>query len=333
MNKRERYLDIAKGCGILSIVLLHFVPSECIGTPRVYIGLYMITIFYVVAGWIDAMRNTTVSTKDLIHKRWKQLGIPYVAWTIIILLFDCVLCLSGQLDSIIIVREVYKAVILRGIGTLWFLPALFGGEILWNAVKNQEKKWLIVGMIGAVILFNELYYYMFGGKTDTLARIIEAPFHTINNMLNAFLYIACGYMLCRLFKRYERLIKQYVCAIFGVVICMGMYWWTYNVHIPVISAKLVSLLTPLGIILVAKSMQEWRCMDYLNFWGIHSLGLMVTHYSLLLPVCVIIQNYIYHTDALRLHGWTSALYLLPVMILEYYLVLFVEKKYPKLLGK
>ncbi len=333
MNKRERYLDIAKGCGILSIVLLHFLPFECIGSPRTYMGLYMITIFYVIAGWIDAMRSTSVSTKDLIKKRWKQLGVPYVAWTIIILLFDCVLCLFGHLDSIIIVREIYKAVVLRGIGTLWFLPALFGGELLWNVVKKQKNIWLVIRLIGVTLFYNEFYYYMFGSKTDTLSRIIEAPFHTINNILNAFLFIAGGYLLCILYKRYENTCNHFIWGVLGAVICLFMYWWTYYVHIPIIGAKMVSLFVPFGIILISKLIQESRHLNYLNFWGIHSLGLMVTHYSLLLPVCVIIQNYIYHTDALRLHGWTSALYLLPVMILEYYLVLFVEKKYPKLLGK
>lgn len=333
MKKRERYLDIAKGCGILSIVLLHFLPVECIGSPRTYMGLYMITIFYVIAGWIDAMRSTTVTTKEFIKRRWKQLGIPYVWWTIIILLFDCVLCLFGHLDRIIIVREIYKAFVLRGIGTLWFLPALFGGELLWNVVKKLKNIWLVMGLIGVALFFNEFYFYTFGSRTDTLSRIIEAPFHTLNNILNAFLFIAGGYLLCILYKRYENTYNQFIWGVLGAVIYLFMYWCTYIIHIPIIGAKLVSLFAPFGIILIAKSIQESRFLDYLNFWGVHSLGLMVTHYSFLLPICVIIQTHIFHTDALRLQGWTSVLYLLPVMILEYYLVSFVEKRYPKLLGK
>lgn len=334
MRKRERYLDIAKGCGILSIVLLHFTSVDSLSSIRTFIGLYMISVFYVIVGWIDAMRPAVIPINEIIRKRWKQLGIPYIGWTIIILIFDMFLWAFGYYSTTIIAREIYKSIVLRGIGTLWFLPALLGGELLFHhIVKKQNKIWLTIGMIILALLYNELYFHIFGHKTDTMSRIIEAPFHTINNVLNAFLFITGGYVLCLVFKRYEDTFKQYVWGTIGMIICICMFWWTYNIHIPVIGLKIVSLLTPFGIILFVKYIQNARCLDYLNFWGKHSLGLMVTHYSLLLPICVIIQNYIYHTEALRLHGWISIFCFFSIMILEYYLVLYIEKKYPKLIGK
>lgn len=333
MNKRERYLDIAKGLGILSIVLLHFLSVDCISSTRIFMGLYMISIFYVITGWIDALRSTEVSMKDMIKKRWKQLGVPYVWWTVLILIFDCVLCLLGYIDSLIIAREVYKSLVLRGIGTLWFLPALFGGELIWHFVKKQKNVWLVIGSVIFVIVFDALYSHFFGGKTDITSRIIEAPFHTVNNVLNAYLLIAGGYALCLAYRRYESILMPFVWGLIGMVICFGMYWWTFHVHIPYIDSKIVSLLASFGFILLFKSIQEFRALNYLNYWGSHSLSLMVTHYSLLLPICVILQNYIHHSDALRLQGRTSLLYFIVVMIVEYYLVSFIEKRYPKLLAK
>lgn len=333
MNKRERYLDIAKGLGILSIVLLHFLAVDCLSSTRIFIGLYMISIFYVISGWIDALRTKEVSINEMLQKRWKQLGIPYVWWTIIILLFDVVLCLFGYIDLPIIMRETYKSIVLRGVGTLWFLPALFGGELIWYFIKKQNKIWLTVSSIFFVIFYNSQYSQFFGGKTDIESRIIEAPFHTIDNILNAYLFIAGGYALCSLYKRYGSLFKPKVWGFIGLIICIGMYGWTFYVHIPFIGYKIVSLLAPFGFIILFKSIQECGLLNYLNFWGTHSLGLMVTHYSLLLPICVIIQNYILHSQNLRLQGWASSLYLIPVMIVEYYLVSSIEKRYPKLLGK
>lgn len=333
MNSRERYLDIAKGIGILSIVLLHFLGPECISSLRIYIGLYMITIFYVVVGWIDAERTVSISSKELIIKRWKQLGVPYVSWTLIILSFDLLLFFGGYYDGKFILREVYKSFVLRGIGTLWFLPALFFGELLWNYVKKKNNAWLIVSCIVFVLCYDFLYSKVFADKVDTIGRIIDAPFHTINNILNAFLFIAGGYALCLLYKRYKDMCNKYIWGIIGLAVCICMYMWTYYVKIPVIGTTIISLLTPWGIIMLAKSVQDLKCWNYLSYWGQHSLGLMVTHYSILLPICVIIQNYILDTAYLRLHGWRSALYIIPVMIIEYYLVSFVEKKYPRLLGK
>lgn len=333
MNKRERYLDIAKGLGILSIVLLHFLAVDCLSSTRIFIGLYMISIFYVISGWIDALREKDIPINEMLAKRWKQLGIPYVWWTTVIILFDVVLCLLGFMEIQILMQEVYKFFVLRGIGTLWFLPALFGGELIWYFIKKQNKKWLTISSILLVLFYNSLYYHFFGDKTDILNRIIEAPFHTIDNILNAYLFIAGGYALCSLFKCYETLFKPKVWGLIGFIICIGMYWWTFYVHIPFIGYKIVSLLAPFGFILLLRPIQECGLLNYLNYWGRHSLGLMVTHYSLLLPICVIIQNHISHSENLRLQGWSSLLYLIPVMIVEYYLVSFVEKRYPQLLGK
>ena len=91
----------------------------------------MISMFYVVSGWIDAMRPRQLPFREFLRKRWHQLGVPYIAWTAIILAFDMVLWACGYYDTHFIAREIYKSVVLRGIGTLWFLPALFGAELLW----------------------------------------------------------------------------------------------------------------------------------------------------------------------------------------------------------
>ena len=51
----------------------------------------------------------------------------------------------GHYDSRIVLRDIYKTFTLRGIGTLWFLPAIYGGEIL--AWKFRQD-----GLLGRVIL-------------------------------------------------------------------------------------------------------------------------------------------------------------------------------------
>lgn len=79
----------------------------------------MISMFYVSSGWVDAKRTAQIPFKDLFRKRWHQLGVPYIAWTLIILAFDAVLWACGYYDTYFITREVYKSLVLRGIGTLW----------------------------------------------------------------------------------------------------------------------------------------------------------------------------------------------------------------------
>ena len=86
-----------------------------------------------------------IPTYNLAKKRLRSLGYPYIYWTGIILSFDIILWAFGYYDSYFIARETYKSIVLRGIGTLWFLPALFFGEIIWNWLsKRHWSVWLLV---------------------------------------------------------------------------------------------------------------------------------------------------------------------------------------------
>lgn len=138
MKERARYIDIVKGISIICIVLLHYEDGIIPKQIDMFIGSFMVSMFYVTSGWLDAQREKQQSLKELVRKRWYQLGIPYLWWTAIILVFDLILWGLGYYDIYFIGREIYKSIMLRGIGTLWFLPALFGGEILWNLIHRKK---------------------------------------------------------------------------------------------------------------------------------------------------------------------------------------------------
>lgn len=143
MKSRLQYIDTAKGLAIVSIVLLHF--EEGIFTPQLnlFISAYMITMFYITAGWVDAMNENQRPFKEYLKHRWNQLMIPYIWWTGIILAIDSILWAFQYYDCYFMARELYKSITLRGIGTLWFLPALFGGSLLWHFTK-QKNKWAYI---------------------------------------------------------------------------------------------------------------------------------------------------------------------------------------------
>ena len=167
---RLRYLDIVKGISILSITFIHYEDGLLNDYANCYISMFMIAMFYFVAGWIDAMNERNLTLKEFCLKRWQQLGKPYLYWTIIILAFDSVLYAIGYYDTYFMAREIYKSVILRGIGTLWFLPALFGGEILWQMVKR--KPWAIVLAVIVSYTYQHFYYMFFSNLEGHMMQII-----------------------------------------------------------------------------------------------------------------------------------------------------------------
>ena len=286
---RERYIDIVKGLSILCITLLHYVHNVFPNEVNVFVGSFMITSFYVTSGWVSAMHPSQRSLKEFIKKRWKQLGIPYLWWSAIILVFDFILLGFRYYDLRYIATEIYKTITFRGIGTLWFLPALFGGEIIWHWLKYRKKARMILFALVLSLSYQYLYSHFFGGKTETIYRIIDAPFRTICNILGAWIGIAFGNFAYNLFKEKILTSFNFKLAIYGIFTCTFAYI-TAN-YLPPFLIPVWSLFAPLfgplGLLLIAKSVQNWRVLGFFNYWGLHSLNLMVTHYSIVLVLFTI----------------------------------------------
>lgn len=328
---RERYIDIVKGLSIICITFLHYEQGILPQSINIFIGSFMITAFYVTSGWVSAMHPTQRTLKELIKKRWKQLGIPYLWWTAIILAFDLILLFFGYYDSYFIGREIYKSITLRGIGTLWFLPALFGGEIIWYLLKSNSKAWLILLALTFSLCYMFFYGQILGSKTEMIYRIVDAPFRTIHNILEAWVGIAFGYYTYNLLKNNILQSSQLLLAIYGVLVCTAAFIIVNFLNIPYPLKGLIGpLIGPLGLLLLAKSIQEWKIMNLFNYWGLNSLNLMVTHYSIILVIFTIIVENVFN---LPFSGWITIICFILSMPIQYTLVPLINKYANFTLGK
>lgn len=329
---RERYIDIVKGLSILCIVLLHYVHNVFPNEINVFIGSFMITTFYVTSGWVSAMYPSKRTIKELIKKRWYQLGIPYLWWTLIILVFDFVLLSLGYYDFKYIGTEVYKTITLRGIGTLWFLPALYGGEIIWCLLKKQNKTWLILLALLFTFCYQYTYNQIFIGKTETIYRILDSPFRTIKNVSQAWIGIAFGFIAFNMLKNNLLKSSNKVLMLIGILFCVFAYI-TSN-YLPAVLNPIWSwiapLIGPLGWLLLAKSVQQLSFFDFFNFWGINSLNLMVTHYSIVL---VLFTIFVEQGLERPFDGVITLICFFMSLPIQYILVFFVNKCAKFTLGK
>lgn len=329
--KRERYIDIVKGLAILCITLLHYESGIMPGNLVRFIGSFMITAFFITSGWLNSMRGKDEPIRMVVKKRFKQLGMPYLYWTAIILAFDLILLLFGYYDTRYIAKEVYKTVMLRGIGTLWFLPALFGGEMLWHCLKGK-RWWIIVMMIAATIAYQCLYRYFFVGKEDTLHRIIDTPFRSVYNILWAWISIATGYWFHKIYN--ARLVNKNGLIVMSCgVLLLALAYVSAN-HFPASLSPFwtycAPLIGPFGFLLLFKPIQKYRIFDFLDFWGRNSLCLMVTHYSITMVLChIIVENRL----EVEWSGWITILCFVLSMIPQYLIVAPVNKHCQFLLGK
>lgn len=330
--KRERYIDIVKGLSILCITFLHYEQGVLLSSVNTFISSFMITAFYVTSGWVTAMYPSQRALKELIQKRWKQLGIPYIWWTAIILIFDFILLVFGYYDIRYIGTEIYKTVTLRGIGTLWFLPALFGGEIIWYWLKRKNKLWIFIVALILTLCFQYFYTKFFKFETDIIYRIADAPFRTLRNILGAWVGIAFGYY--SYIKLKDNILKssKSVLAIVGISLCCFAFI-TANYLPPFLSPfwiLLAPLFGPLGWLILAKSIQKFQVMNFFNYWGVNSLNLMVTHYSIIMVLFIIVIEKGLNQP---FSGWITIICFILSMPIQYLLVPFITKYANFTLGK
>lgn len=332
-KKRVRYIDIAKGVAIICIVLLHIENGVFSPACNVFIGSFMISMFFVTTGWLDGYRAEPLPLRELVRKRWRQLGVPYLWWSGIIMAFDLVLYIAGYYDTYYICRETYKTLVLRGIGTLWFLPALFGGEMIWNCVRRSRYP-IVTGILSVVatLVAFRLYGMAFGGATDSMTKIVEAPFRTLHNILGAWTSIAAGFLFHRLFVRLkgERL-PHWAFLMLGVMVMAVAYWCANHWPVPFAWGLAAPVLGPMGILLISMAVENLRIADYFNYWGRNSFALMVTHYSIVIVLLEIFNRHI--TGEPYIHGYVAFAYFAACMVVEYFLCEFVTKRFPFTLGK
>lgn len=79
------------------------------------------------------------------------------------------------------------------------------------------------------------------------------------------------------------------------------------------------------------AVEKWSILAYFDYWGRHSLILMVTHYSIIQVICEIINKTIYNEP--HLAGYHALYFFIVTMIVEYFIAELIHRRMPFLLGK
>lgn len=334
-SSRLRYIDILKGLSILCIALLHFEKGVFPVWLNSWIGNFMISAFYFSTGWIAGIKKQQISVKELFLKRLNSLGKPYLYFSLLILAFDLIWMILGYYDIGFIAREIFKTITLRGIGTLWFLPSLFFGELIFRYLLNRKSIALCIIYLTLTLIY--LYYYNIWTYSyrniSEIYQLIDAPLYTIHNVCLAWPTIGIGYLLSSNFNTWFSQAKPLWVFLAGICvtglsiyICGGFIPFSFGF----ISPLIMPIVGPLGLLILAYPMKSGIICKFLSFWGVNSLILMVTHYSILLVICQVIDNYLFHQP---FSGPRTLAWLVIAIIAEYPIVWFFNNKARFMLGK
>ena len=335
-KKRFDYIDATKGVAILCITFLHFEQGVIPDWLNTWIGMFMISAFYVTSGWVTGISNKPITAKELFKKRIRQLGVPYLWFSLLIILFDVLWVAFGLMESNILFRDIYKTIALRGIGTLWFLPVLLIGEYIFTLIKNSKKKWgwAVVGLI-ATLLVNYAYNTLWLPMRDLseLNKIIDSPLQPIVRGLYAWPIIAIGYFLGK--KWGMRIMKEnkikllLISAVLFAISFILIIKPPFNIYY--INGVLSNTLPAIAFMCLFAVFTKGIITRFFTYWGVNSLVLMCTHFSITMEILMAFDKYVLHNSTFE--GLRTIIYFVVCIILTYPLVWLFNGKLKFMLGK
>lgn len=335
-KKRLNYIDATKGVAILCITFLHFEQGVIPGWLNIWIGLFMISAFYVTSGWVTGINDKPITAKQLFKKRIKQLGVPYLWFSLLIILFDILWVALGLMESGILLRDIYKTIVLRGIGTLWFLPVLLIGECIFTLIKNSKRRWLWAAIAMVITLsVNYAYNSIWLPKSNIseLNKMLDAPIQPIVRGLGAWPIIAIGYLLEKKWGKSIMQTNKIKLLIISALMFAISFVLVINPPITVyyINGVLSNVLPAIAFMCLFAVFTKGAITKFFTYWGVNSLILMCTHFSITMEILMAFDKHALHHSTFE--GPRTIIYFVICVLLTYPLVWLFNGKPRFMLGK
>ncbi len=336
MNERLDYIDATKGVAILCITFLHFEQGVIPTWLNTWIGMFMISAFYVTSGWVTGINDKPITAKELLKKRIKQLGLPYLWFSLLIIIFDILWVALGLMESGILLRDIYKTIVLRGIGTLWFLPVLLIGEYIFALIKNSKRKWMW-GVIGLAVtlLVNHAYnsFWLTMRDNSELHKILDAPMQPIVRGLYAWPIIGIGYLIGKRWGKSILDVNKYKSFTISVLLFAISFILIleppFNIYY--INGLLSNTLPAIAFMCLFAVFTKGIITRFFTYWGVNSLILMCTHFSITMEILMAFDKFVLHHSTFE--GTRTIIYFVICILMTYPLVWLFNGKLKFMLGR
>lgn len=181
-DSRVKWLDVMKGVTILMVVLgharleLNFISRLCVGT-------HMPVFFFI--GGVTLHEYDTFSS-GVIHKL-KALIYPYVTCSVMYLIVYGLYSFFLKDDMSEFWNMFMQSIRFEGYGVLWFLPTLFGAEVLMLIFLQMHLK-------GSMIICS---YFIFVFMAQNMGGYLNGIgwCYVLKRTLLAGIFILAGYFL------------------------------------------------------------------------------------------------------------------------------------------
>lgn len=315
-NKKERltYLDVAKGIGILLIVIGHvYAYNKQIVDRFFVIWLYSfhMPLFFIISGMLIAHKNEDNILK-FVAKRIKGILIPYAFFSIFSIL---VFAFVDDFNRSLILRNIKRTIFGLGIDVLWFLPTLFFSEIIFITIKKIIKNKYLVIICSAAIyaVGNILTKYngilvLFIGRICIATGFIMMGNYSLNFIRKKNMPIGCIIFIS--------IIQIILSKLNGMV----------DLNNLVLNNRFLYLINSLiGTYIILETSKLIK-QEELVYWGKNTLIVMATHLNII--------SLINKLFGIEYYGYISGLILFVILLGGEKIIIYLINKYiPWIIGK
>ncbi len=279
-KNRIEWIDMAKGYGILLVMLGHF----NIGTLNVPIYSFHMPLFFFLAGLTFSLKS---SAKEFFLAKLKKMIIPYFCLCIPIIITNVLLYNVFSLQAIF--DETTLFVLQQRYTPLWFLTSLIVLHFMYYAIIrycNKLTGWIITILLALSGLL--LWRYHIDPLVWNIdASMVVAPFfytgYTMKSQIVTFIQ--------KSYAKYGRFICFFIILCGFITIILSFLNYEISKNLTIISSSTfreewlsypTAFLGSLCIILLSSS-HKWRPIIYL---GRNSLIFFAWHQSIFIHLLV-----------------------------------------------
>ena len=327
---------MVKGLSILTLFFLHFENGYLNFNYNYF--LVRSPSFYMVVGWLWGLSSKQRTIHEHWEKREKGLITPYIYLSILFIFFDIIVVCCGFKEPFIIWRDIYKTLCFRGIGTLWFLPALLGGELLFLLIRDRNYKIKSSSYFICLII---IYLYLNWSneefiKNESLHNILDAPFRVIKDISDAFIYISIAYYTSRKFGK--SILSQNKIQLFGEGVCLLILSFlslNNSIEDTILSIILFifgNVFAGFGILFLFSSIESIGVVSKpLEYFGKNSLIVMSFHFCVLFQIALIFDQVVLNHNIYS--GGVTIIYFIIALIAQIALIELINHKFKFIIGK
>lgn len=326
---RLKYIDSVKGFSMLLILWGHIVTFY---DPFAHWASgFKVSLFYIVTGYLLSLRSQDSNSvrKTPLKKLIVSLGVPYVFYSVLSLVVAAVLMILKNEPFSFFSEKVFSFFCLSGISTLWFLPSIFFGRLLF------ERVYSIKGFRAVKIIFLIVMPIILCLSSETLLaaalpELFIKPMYVIIKAVAAWWFICVGFegkmvVVDRLKEKgTQKAVLTALCLICGSALSLINRNVDFN-NISLGSSPLLffigGVLCSFGIIGAFSFLTEKLSCSLTQFAGKNSLFIMVSHMPLyIVPAVSLVFEKLITGEGTAINYLRAAAVFASVLVIEWLLI-------------